>query len=133
MREGLPWRVRLAAALRVLTASALVVLAAAFFYQPFSHVLAPRVLPTAYRLGLPTLFRPAPARGFFLQIATDPPGATVLIDGQARGTTPAILNVVCTDGQEVTVTLRKAGFPEFRQAVPCREGERALARIRLGE
>ena len=114
--------------LRVVSRAALLVLAVAVFYRPLHQVLAPRVMPTVHRL-----FQGAAARGFLIDITSHPPGATVLIDGAARGKTPAILNVACVEGEKVTLTVIKEGFPDFRRVFACRESQTLRARIRLDE
>ncbi len=121
-----PWR--LVGALRLVSRAALLVLAVAFFYRPLYQVLVPAVGPTVQRL-----FQPAAARGFMLDVTSRPLGAAVVIDGEARGKTPAILNVACTEGQEVTLVLTMEGFPAFRQVIPCREGQTLRARVRMGD
>ena len=133
MKLGLPGkRLRqLASLLGLLSSLALLVLVTAFFYRPMRAVLGPNVLPAVSRMRLPAFFSDGPAKGFLLQITSKPPGAKILIDGAPRGNTPAILNVICTEGQSVSLTVRKRGFPEFRQSVRCRQGQSALARIDL--
>ena len=121
-------RWRLAEVLRVVSRAAFLVLVVAFFYQPLHQVIAPRVIPTVQRL-----FQPAVARGFLVDITSHPPGATVVIDGAVRATTPAILNVACAEGEKVTLTVRKEGFPDFHREFACREGQTLRARIRLDE
>lgn len=108
-------------------------LAVAFLYQPLRLFLGPRTAGTYYRLGLHKLFQPAAAPGFTLQITSDPIGATVLVDGDPRGKTPALANVACSEGQEITLVIRLEGFPDFRQVVPCRESQTLKARIRMGD
>ncbi len=120
-----PWR--LVGVLRLVSRIALLVLAVAFFYRPLHQVLVPAMGPTFHRLFQPT------ARGFLLDVSSRPPGATVVIDGEARGTTPAILNIACKEGQEVTLVLTMAGFPDFRQVIPYREAQTLRARVRMGD
>ena len=122
---------RLSPVLRLIASAALLVTVVAFFYRPLYLVLGPEVLPTAYRLGLPALFQRSSAPGFVLQITSRPPGAAVLVDGVPRGTTPSMLNVVCSEGKDVALTLRKEGLPDFQQTFTCREGLSARANIDL--
>ena len=126
-------RDRLAGFLRLIAGIALVVLALAFFYQPLRLFLGPRAAGAYYGLGVHKLFQGAAAPGFVLQITSDPTGATVLVDGDPRGKTPALANVACRDGQEITLVVRMPGFPDFRQVVTCREGQTLKARIRMGD
>ncbi len=130
-RDDLYRRHRLAAGLRLICAASVLTLATAVFWEPLRLILGPKVTPVVQGLGLPKLFRPRVAPGFVLQIGSRPSGATVLVDDTERGATPAFLNVVCSDGQGVTLTVRKPGFVEFRQTIPCREGQRAVATIQL--
>ncbi|MEE8523179.1 MAG: PEGA domain-containing protein [Thermoanaerobaculia bacterium] len=122
-------RRRLAAFLRLIASAALLVTVVTFFYRPLAVVLGPAL----YRSGLTSAFQGSSAPGFVLQVVSIPPGAVVRIDGVARGTTPAMLNVACRNGDDVALTVSKAGYPEFRQSIPCRQGVPARARIDLTE
>jgi len=67
---------------------------------------------------------PAPPETVRLSLATDPPGADVLLDGVVRGKTPLVLEVPRGDG-ELAVTFRLAGYKEKTRAVRAR-GDAAL-------
>jgi PEGA domain len=120
-------RRRLAACLRLIASVALLAAVVAFFYFPLAAVFGPLL----QRAGLASVFQGSASPGFVLQVVSQPPGAAVQIDGAARGTTPAMLNVWCRNGDEVELVVSKEGYPEFRQNVPCRQGVPAQARIDL--
>ncbi len=125
-------RWRLAGCLRALSALALVVLAAAVFWQPLERVLGPRVAPVVDRVPLPEILRPRPARGFLVRVVSEPGGAEVSIDGEPRGRTPLFANVHCEADQEVPIIVEKPGHPPWRRTVPCRVGGELTVRARLG-
>jgi hypothetical protein len=129
--DRLARRHRLAAACRLASSAAFLVLALAFFREPLLRVLGPSLAPAARSVGLGGLLGTAPAPGFLVQVTSHPAGAEVLVDGTVRGTTPAFLNVRCREGEEVALAVRRPGYREYRRVVRCREGQTLRARIRL--
>ncbi len=124
-------RFRLASGLRLLSALSLVLLALAVFWQPFRHILRPRLAPVLQHVPVPEILRPS-ARGFMVRVTSEPLGATVSIDGTERGSTPLFGNVSCQQDQEIQITVEKPGFPIWRRTVRCRVGKELTVRARLG-
>ncbi len=120
---------RVASVLRLIASAALLVAVVAFFYRPLTLVVGPML----YHVGLPSMFADPSAPGFVLQVVSQPPGAEVRIGGTLRGTTPAMLNVACRNGEDVPIEIRKSGYPVFRRTILCREGVPAQARVDLTE
>jgi serine/threonine-protein kinase len=72
----------------------------------------------------PPVVTPALPDTVRLSLATDPPGADVLLDGVVRGHTPLVLEVPRGDG-ELSVTFHLAGWKDKTRAVRAR-GDAAL-------
>jgi hypothetical protein len=123
-------RHHLAAALRVLASLALLVISLTLWNEPLGKILQPRVAPVAERLGISTLLD-RPGSGFMLQINSTPTDATFAVQGETRGNTPAMANVLCRHGETVVITVKKKGFAEYKRQVECREGGRLQVRARL--
>ncbi len=119
-------RRRLAAALRLAGSALLLAAVLAFFAEPLRLVLGPR-------LALPGWSGSTAARGFMLRIVSTPPAARVTVDGEDRGATPALVNVVCHDGEEVTIAVHMRGFPRWQRTVACREGGSLVVNAKLGD
>ena len=126
-------RGRLARVLRVLSGLSLVVLALAIFWRPLNLVIGPKLPNSIQEIGLPRLLQPKAAKGFLVRVVSEPRGGRVSINGAERGSAPFFGNVVCGDGQEVTLVVEKQGFPPWRRKVPCRVGGELTIRARLGE
>ena len=115
---------------------ALVLLAAAALYLRSSAATATATatatdaatvtvtVPAAAPAPPPPVVTPAPPETVRLALATDPPGADVLLDGVVRGRTPLVLEVPRGDG-ELSVTFRLAGYKDKTRAVRAR-GDAAL-------
>ena len=61
--------------------------------------------------------------GFNVRIVSDPTGAEVNIQGQARGVTPFLGNVPCTEDQEIHIELSSKGFRPWVRNPLCRVGK----------
>jgi hypothetical protein len=98
----------------------------AFFWQPLRAVVEPG-------LGGAGVEVPwnRPAAGFLMEITSEPSGARFAVNGEERGQTPALANVLCLDGQEVEIAVDLEGFAPYRRTVVCREGGRLQVRARL--
>ncbi len=83
------------------------------------------------RSGPVTSPAPPPDMSFTLMVHSTPPGAEVFIDGQARGKTPAMVNISCAGGEEVALRLERAGFKKWQTRVPCQRGGTARSSIAL--
>ena len=118
---------RLAAIFRLLAWLALLVAGISTFHQPFGRVLGYYLGPA---LGAERSLGLAAAPGFMLQITSRPSGAKVLLDGVERGTTPALLNVVCRQGDEVVIAVELDRRVAERRVL-CREGGRLQADLPL--
>ena len=57
-----------------------------------------------------------------------PAGAAVVVQGEARGTTPALLNATCRAGEAIRIRLSKRGFAAAEQTFEC-DRDRAELRI----
>lgn len=101
---------------RLLAAVALLA-AVLMLFQPPLRLLVAKVAgggnPVAGFLG--------PSKGFLARIGSQPPGATVLIDGKARGVTPFLGNVACAQGEKVRLEIEAAGYAPWRRELECRE------------
>lgn len=62
------------------------------------------------------------APGFNARIETVPSGAEVRVDGQDRGTTPFLGNIVCREGEPVSIEVSKKGFRPWVRNPLCRHG-----------
>jgi hypothetical protein len=74
--------------------------------------------------------RPAATTGI-LAIESQPPGASVTVNGKPSGTTPLTINDLAPGDYRVTMSLR--GFRDFATTVRVVAGERARAAARLTE
>ena len=74
--------------------------------------------------------KPAATTGV-LAIESQPPGASVTVNGKPSGTTPTTINDLAPGEYRVTMTLQ--GFQEFATTVRVVAGERARAAARLTE
>ena len=124
-------RHRWVARLRLLSALAWLVFAVALFGRPLDAALGHRMAPVFEAVGVDHLLGDAPARGFLLQVTSRPKGARVIVAGQERGQTPALINVVCRQGEPVVFVVELAGRPAVENQVECREGGRLVADIPL--
>ena len=124
-------RQRWVAGLRLLSGVAWLVLAIALFGRPLDAALGHRMAPVFEAVGVDHVLGDAPARGFLLQVNSSPAGARVIVAGQERGQTPALINVVCRQGEPVTLVVELAGRPAVEKEVECREGGRLVADIPL--
>lgn len=66
--------------------------------------------------GLVTL----PFEGFGLSVESAPAGATVSVNGAARGETPLLASVDCAAGETLTVRVEKPPLPAWERKVRCR-------------
>lgn len=117
---------RLANPVRVLAAAAALVFALALFQGPLLGRLPATVGDRIEKLpGL------GASRGFVAQIASEPAGAKVSIDGRARGETPFFGNATCRAGDTVVIEIVAEGFKPWRRELPCREGDTLRINARL--
>lgn len=123
---------RTVALLRLVASTALLVCVLTLFYQPLDAAFGPTVRPAVANSGLESVLAPS-AKGFNLQLTTQPSQATLRIDGKERGQTPALVNVRCRDGQEVQLILRKEAFLELTHTLICDEGEHITLELTLQE
>ena len=121
----------LASSLRLVSAVCWLGLALAVFWQPIRHVIAPQVTPRLQHLPVPEILRPT-SKGFMVRVVSKPSAATISIDGDHRGTTPLFANVTCKQDQEVTLTVAKSGYPEWRRTVRCQVGGELTVQADLG-
>lgn len=56
-----------------------------------------------------------------LLVDSKPDGARVVVDGQPRGRTPALMTVECEMGRDLIVKLRKPGYVAAEHKVECNE------------
>lgn len=70
-----------------------------------------------------TVAAPAAVAGGTLQIATEPPGARVWVDGEARGTAP--IRISNLNGGDHVVTVRSGGGDPIRRTVAVQDGATA--------
>jgi hypothetical protein len=61
-----------------------------------------------------------PFHGFGLSVASEPPGARVIVDGQELGETPLVTSVHCAPGAEVQVRVEKSPLPPALHQTTCR-------------
>lgn len=119
-------------ALRLVSALALLVAVLGFFRQPLAHSVFPGVFPGLERwaaeAGIGAL---GPAPGFLLRADSVPPGGTLFVDGEPRGTLPFFGNVICRAGDEVRLEVRLDGYQPWVRTVDCREGGRLQLTARL--
>ncbi|MEL7061221.1 MAG: PEGA domain-containing protein [Acidobacteriota bacterium] len=71
------------------------------------------------------------APGFMLRMTSTPSGAVVGVDGQRVGTTPYLGNVVCRQGERVTIEASAPEHRTWRREIECREGASLDAAPRL--
>jgi hypothetical protein len=69
-------------------------------------------------VGCTTLF---PPKGQMVSFQSDPPGATVLINGEVKGVTPFMAPVRC-DQEPQEVTMRKEGYTPAASILPTKAG-----------
>jgi hypothetical protein len=89
-----------------------------------SHSYAPR----SDRIDPQTGERVAAFEGFGLTIDTQPPGASIHVNGEDKGTSPLLTTVNCAPGDEVRVEARR-GRLRGRAVTRCRADQ--LARLRM--
>lgn len=123
-------RHHLASALRVLAGLGLLVFSLALWGKPLWLMWGLQGSTITERLGATSLLD-RPGAGFMLQITSTPTGATFTVQGKERGTTPAVANVLCSNGEKVVITVRREDFAEYRRQVECREGGQLQVRARL--
>jgi hypothetical protein len=78
--------------------------------------------------GLPAL----PFDGFGLSVESTPAGATVLVDGEAKGETPLLASLRCASGAEVKIRVEKPPLPAWERTVRCRKDTLVKLSARLG-
>ena len=122
----------LASCLRLASALCLLLLAFAVFWQPLRRAVQPRLTSALQHVPLPEILRPR-ARGFMVRVVSAPSGATVSIDGAARGSTPLFANVVCEQDEKIEIEIAKPGLPAWRRTVQCRVGGELTVRAELPE
>jgi hypothetical protein len=124
-------------ALRFLAGIALVGLMVAFFYEPLSRALerfsvtGKDTVWDAEPAAIGEALAPSAPPSFLLQVFSTPPRARVMIDGQERGTTPAVTNIPCRSGQIVEVIVDLAGHRRWQRQLPCLPGESAALEVKL--
>jgi hypothetical protein len=91
-----------------------------------SHSYAPR----SDRIDPETGERVGPFEGFGLTVDTEPPGASILVNGEDKGTSPLLTTVDCAPGQEIRVEARR-GPLRGRTVTRCRADQVARLRMKL--
>jgi hypothetical protein len=120
--------------LRFLSALAVLSLVIAVFAKPIDRAVR-RHLPTANENAevdpehdeMP----PAPAPSFLLEITSVPSGARIMIGRGERGTTPAVANVRCKEGEDVVVTVVAPGYDRWLHQLTCHPGDTVTLRADL--
>jgi len=84
--------------------------------------------PRSDRLDPETGERVSAFEGFGLTVDTEPPGATILVNGEDKGTSPLLTTVDCDPGEDVSVEARR-GRLRGRATARCRADQ--LARLRM--
>ncbi len=84
-------------------------------YKEKEFVLSPEAWPAAVNMTLEPISKPVPATVFSIALESTPPGAEVLLDGQAAGTTPAKINL--PDEKLHELVLRLAGYKEEKRTI----------------
>ncbi|MCP4156911.1 MAG: PEGA domain-containing protein, partial [bacterium] len=64
-----------------------------------------------------------------MEITTNPSGATIIIGGSVRGTTPAAIDDLSL-GEEYDLRLRKSGYIEYSQRITCSNNDLNIDLIR---
>jgi len=103
---------RLARLLFAVAAAGLVLIVVAFFWPAFEGAVEKGSM--AIRSGL--LLKPVE-----LLVDSDPPGARVIVNGNERGRTAALLTVECESGGEMAIDVLLEGYAPSRQKVPCND------------
>jgi hypothetical protein len=70
--------------------------------------------------------------GFGLSVESTPPGARVIVNGQALGETPLVAGVSCTPGATVEVRLTLPAGRAARRTTTCRENTLVELKVPLG-
>ena len=120
-------REALASWLRLASGGLVLASVLALFWQPLRAVVGPG-LGGGAGVEMPW---DRPAAGFLMEITSEPSGAGFSVNGEERGNTPAVANVLCLEGQEVKLAVDLEGFAPYRRTVVCREGGRLKLRARL--
>jgi len=97
-------------------------------FEPFSQWVELR---PGQVMTLPVLLRAAEAETGAILVASDVPGATILLDGQERGTTPTLLENISPGAHEILVRASEPGLAEFRQSVTVVANERVAVTANL--
>ena len=66
---------------------------------------------------------------YSLQISSTPEGAAVVLDGQARGLTPLVVEV--PEGEQVKIEVRKPGFRPYVALLPRRGASASFVYVTL--
>ncbi|WP_164013162.1 PEGA domain-containing protein [Pyxidicoccus trucidator] len=66
-----------------------------------------------------------------LMIESEPPGATVTVDGVKQGSTPLSLTPICNPGNPLRVKLVRKGFDSLEHVTVCREDTMTKLTARL--
>ena len=66
--------------------------------------------------------------GFVLMVESEPPGASVSVDGTVRGEAPAAMNLDCTPGAQLKVELTREGYAKLEHTLAC--GKDRMVRLR---
>ncbi|MEM1204048.1 MAG: PEGA domain-containing protein [Acidobacteriota bacterium] len=120
-------------ALRLRLVAALCALAAAvvFLRLPLGEGLLPSLSGAAEKVGLDDLVPARSAKGFLLQITSEPKGAAVRVNGVGRGTTPLFGNVPCHPGDPIRIEVTAEGHRPWVREVVCRDGGSLVATATL--
>ena len=71
--------------------------------------------------------------GFGVSVESNPPGATVLVNGRDMGETPLTASVECAPGEPVQVEVRMDGHPSRRRSTHCRRDQLVELSVELRE
>lgn len=93
--------------------------------EPTEPVEEPAIEEPVDELAVEEVEEPAePVPTVGVQVVTTPAGATVLVDGEARGTSP--VEVELPIGQEATVSTQLEGYASASQAITAAEGQEPI-------
>jgi hypothetical protein len=108
--------------LRLVASVAWLVFAAFAFQAPIAGLFVPPTADGGQRQDASILSRPV-AAGFVLQMASDPPGARLFVDGTDRGQLPLVTNIECENGAQVALEVVKNRYAPWKSLQTCVDGE----------
>ena len=124
----LPHRFRLAAWLRLASATALLMATVVFFFGAYRDSVLTTIWPRlASWLDLATPdeipdLRPGAMEGVTIMVDCTPHGTTIMLNKVRRGTCPAIISHECRSGNAISLVLRKKGYRTWRKTWRCGSG-----------